>query len=410
MEEKNRNHSSLVVLACLVVAVLCCVGVLVFKQLSKNSTPKSLFINSIFNKVKFENKEYKTFSIDGSIKLNIESELLDESISDLINKLDLNYTISSDNTNNTALIKVDSNYDNSKLFNGNIYVNKEGETYLYLADIFNKWIKLNFDNSISNVESEALLNNFNLSEENINNFIDEFKNIIINSLRNDYFTKEKEDELTKITFTLNEDNIYDIINNLINNCDKDTSFKKVVKETFGVDSDYVFSEMKKSFNEVTKENFKGMEEIKFISYTDKNNNIKKFVLDTMTEETPIKLEIAFNDDGINAVVYMMGIKFMTLEEKKVKDGDTTTDNFKFDMFNMMKFDMTLKYTIKYDGNIEKVDVSEYVDSNNLTEKDLTSIEEKIYSNEGIIKFIEAVQNMTMNNADMLDSDVPMIEF
>ena len=409
MEDK-RNHSSLVVLACLIVAVLCCTGILVFKQLSKNSTPKSIFVNSIFDKVKSEKKEYNSFSIDGSLKLNIDSELLDESILDLINKLDLNYSVIGDNKENNYLFKLDSNYDNSRLFNGKAFIGKENRFYVYLTDIFDKWIKFESIEEDMEIETEDLLENLNLTDKNIEKLIDGLKENIINSLRNDYFVKEKVDDLTKITFTLNEDNIYDIIDNFIDNCDTDTKFKETIKDTFGVDSDYVFEELKKSFKEVKKEDFKGMEEIKFISYVDKNKELKKFVIDTKSEGQPIKLEIVFDNEDTSMNLYMMGIKFMSLEDKKVKDKDTTTETIKFNMMDMLTFDMILKYTIKYDINMDKVDVSNYVNANELTETDLNTIEEKLSNNEGIIKLIQAIQNMAQNSEDMFGSGEQLIDY
>ena len=109
-------------------------------------------------------------------------------------------------------------------------------------------------------------------------------------------------------------------------------------------------------------------------------------------------------------LYMMGIKFMSLEDKKVKDKDTTTETIKFNMMDMLTFDMILKYTIKYDINMDKVDVSNYVNANELTETDLNTIEEKLSNNEGIIKLIQAIQNMAQNSEDMFGSGEQLIDY
>ena len=107
---------------------------------------------------------------------------------------------------------------------------------------------------------------------------------------------------------------------------------------------------------------------------------------------------------------MMGVKFISLEDKKNKDNDTTTETIIFDMMGMLSFDLVLRYSVKYDVDMDKVDVSNYINASELTESDINTIEEKLSNNEGITKLLQAIQNMAENSNEMFNSGEQLIDF
>ena len=398
MEEKNKNknNSSIVVLVCLLVAVAVCCGFLIMKQLNKKKTPKTLFTNGIENlfKTSKSEKEVETINSKFSLSFNVESALLEQEILDLINKLTLDGKLAVDIKNSIASIDFSADYDKDNLLDTKAYV-KDNSVYMYLNNIYDKWIKADMeDSSKQTLLPEFTINNIEVSPEEVNTIADGLKNAFEKALKDSYFTKEKNDDLTNVTLTITKDNILDIVTDTLNNLKDNSEFKEVAKKVIGVDTEYFIDELLKSVKEVTSNDLKDLSDIKISLYLNNKNETKKLTVDTLIEEQPLKLEVEFADNNSFVVsIYMTGIKFASISvENTIKDDNTRTE-VKLSVTGMLDATLNIDSTTKYNEKVDSVDVSNSINANELTETDTNTIMEKIMNNKGIQKIITALENV-----------------
>ena len=394
--ENKKNNTSFVVLICLIAAVAVCCGFLIFKQLNKNTTPKNMFINGIENLFKTEKneKKFETISTDFKLSIDAKSVSLEQEILDLFNKISLEGTANVDIKNNIGLIGLTALYDKSSLFDGKLYI-EENAVYMYLTDLFDKWIKLDAGDLTQNDLSGVItMNGVEVDPQELEVLSEEVKDAFIKSLKDNYFTKEKDDNLTIVTLTIDKDNVLDIINSFITNLDNSKNFKETAKKITGTDVDYILDTLTESLKDVSKNDLNEMSPIKIKMSLNNKNEIKKLSVDTTIEEQKILIEAEMVDENNSSLsVYISGIKLISLSVKDEKKGDTTNSTIGLSVTGLIDLNINLETTVKYDEKLEKIDTSNSIDVNSLTEKQIESIENKFMNNKAVQKLISAIEEL-----------------
>ena len=408
-KKKIKNMPLFVVIcACLALAGYF-VGGYVAKQFNKTTT-KDTFVNAfedLFSGVTvIDTKEFDTLSDTFSIKANVKSSLIDSDIINLINKLNVSGKLDVDLKNETLYLNIDSEHDSEDLINGSIYLDND-QVYLFLKDIYIKCLILDISNldfsdyfDIDSVDLSIL----DITVEDVTDILEEVKDALLNSLKDDYFTKEKEDGLTKITLTIDGSNIKNIIIDFLDNLKDSKTFKKTVSKVVDLDMDYIVKEAKASLKQVDDEYLDEMGSISLSIYKDKKDDFKKANLEitamTDDEKRTIKVEVEKEDsENIKIVGYYNGIGVVTIKLNAVQKGDTQTLKIDVSVPATLSLTLEVEETVKYDVKLDKVDVSNSVNISDLSEYELESIGEKLASNEAIQEIIEIFNsyNYSYNN-------------
>ena len=232
MEEKNNETPTkkskkglVVVLAIVVIAIL---AGLAYYFMRPVATPKDVFvggIESVFeSSTKKLGEDVKKLNTTVSLSGNIESSNEEISkIAQYINQGKLTYNVQMDTEAKKMLVNVGVDYQNENILNGKVYYASGDENiYVYVQDLFDKYFKVNAKEAAGSEEGLASIDSiFNGEMSTANGKVDTKKvaNIIKESLKknlkDEYFTKETVDGLTKNTMKLTVGEIKTIAKSII---------------------------------------------------------------------------------------------------------------------------------------------------------------------------------------------------
>lgn len=259
-----------------------------------------------FNNNKLINIEDKSFIVNGNLYIETNIPGLNELKEDQIK-----YKIGIDSQNKKRLIDFSLEENNNKIINL-IYYFINNESYLKF-DEYDKLIKTD-NNNLFNDENYS-----NINTENLNYILEEFKNILINSLDMKALKKEtatidindKEEKVNKLTFSLTKENIKNLNNNFKKNLLKNEKLLTKISETFNIDIDKLKNMLKKEYTE-----YEDSGEINI--YTKQFTN-KLIMIEYSYDET--KLQLTFNKI-LNKIIiknsiYTMEFNIKEYNEKKI---------------------------------------------------------------------------------------------
>ncbi len=350
-----------------VVILLVLAAISYYLYLSKPINTYKKLINTAYEKFEEGLEKYDDFNIfeksltydyDISIDSNIDelNEYLDESYhismnTDLQDKyLDANVKLV--NKNNEAGIKVALNDDT---------------VYLQSKELYKDIIKA----SIGDEFDWDLLNDLNLSKDNIEIVIKTIKNELIKSLNKDYFTKEKDN------ITINDKEV------------------KVNKISYEID-DEVYAEMMDQITDNLKDNDEFIDALKELTSASKNDIID--ILNSMTEDIEFddKLEINVYTKGITKKIVQVEFEFADakLTYKNYKDEDiliNISENGKdYFTFTAVKNGKGYDAEITCEDYEVKMDIKEY-------KEDFIDMEFNVYYNDEEV-ISGSIKNDISNNS------------
>ena len=400
-QTQNTNSKKNSTLPLLVIALLLVgVGGYLYLNVFNKNTPKKMFISSIekaFSKASnIKTKDFNTLSDEFNINVKVSSPLLDNDLLNLINKIDLSGKLELDKKNNELYTKIVSKYDNLDLLKFSAYM-KDDAFYMMLDDILDKWIKIDLDNE--NIKLDLTKQNFNATNIDLKKYeklTEEIEKALENSLKDEYFKKEKTDGGNKITLTIDDSNVKDILTSLLKELKKSKEFKEFYKEmsgsnTFDDDMDLIITSLKSV--EIPKDSFK----VLFNVYTNSKGEFKKLdiTVTSGTEDFSIVLEQT-SDDTLEFALKTKGVRMFSGSITAKEEDGKATFKLSLSMMEMINFELNIEEKIKYDIKLDKVDLDNSVTSDKLTEKDLEKLE-KLENSEGIKKFLEDLEKINLED-------------
>ena len=232
MEENNngtptkKNGKGLVIVLAIVIIALLAGAAYYF--LRPTATPKDVFVGGIEKVFESSTKklgeDIKKINTTVSLSGNIESSNEEISkIAQYINQGKLTYNVQMDTEAKKMLVNVGVDYQNENILNGKVYYASGDENiYVYVQDLFDKYFKVNAKEAAGSEEGLASIDSiFNGEMSTANGKVDTKKvaNIIKESLKknlkDEYFTKETVDGLTKNTMKLTVGEIKTIAKSII---------------------------------------------------------------------------------------------------------------------------------------------------------------------------------------------------
>ena len=335
----------------------------------------------------------KPIRVRGSLNFELESN--DDEIQkqyDIFNDIDILYSIDFDSNKEIMNTKLSSKFQEKDLINGKLVVQNKS-IYLYLEDLYNKYIKIGEDFEDGSDESFDSLN-----KENINNLINGYINAFNGVFKEEYFKREKDTinyqgekiDVYKNYFILDQSNYKIIFNEVLTNLKNDDNFINALSDLSKEDAKKLIEE---SIDNLNKESFSG--EYEFIVYTKGyNNEFVKALIIMKQEKDWINIEL----DGIDTITMNVGGSDMEPVEfiwkKTGENAYSTTLKIEDDEEKIV---ITLTEIIETIEKVEKVNDSNAVSISELTEDEVMEIMIKISENEGLNAIMEVYEQLLVDN-------------
>ena len=354
---KKSNKGLVAVLAIIVIAILVGVGYYFLRPTS----PKDVFVGGINSAFESSEKqlaeEVKKINTTVTLSGNIESS--DEEINQVakyINEGKISYNVQLDKETKKVLLSANVDYQNENLLSGKLYyANGDENVYLYVQDLFDKYFKFNLKEAVKNEDDlSSIQNMFNGDVSTTVGKIDSkkvatiLKDTIVSNLKDEYFTKEKVDGLTKNTMKLTITELKQIIKNITTSLKDNQEFLNCFEKK---------EEIKEGLEDLLKE----------INEADTNEGISN-------------IEVSIYTKGMKNEVEKFEIKLTNSKSEQMIINITETEEGKFvidaDIPEVGKVKLNLEVKNDTNTDIENVNVSDSVEINNMSQGDML----KLYGN------------------------------
>lgn len=378
IRKASRGNAAPIIIVILVIVALAVLAFFGGKYYLSSKNSIKIFIDTSLNKLENNIASSGTTSGDLTININGDTTSKEGKIFKILNNLDLNITYDIDTKENITDVNIKTNYYSDELVDANIYI-EDGNIYLYLNELYSKYIKYNYkkDNSNSN----------KISNEDYKIIVSSIRTALNESLKEEYFTKSwtkvNGKSVNKVELLLDDKNIKiineNIINNLKNNNKFISSFRRITNKEE--------TEVKKLLdNEVEKINNNKYLDTKISLYT----SITKFVMLEVSNKN-VQATINSNDNGF---VYKVADKennntYNGTFKIDIKDDNITYSNITKDDGSL---EMNFSGTIKHNTKIEKKNVSNNILLEDITDREYKEILSKIFNNKAFKRISEDISN------------------
>lgn len=357
-----------------------------------------LVVGNIFKDFKEEFKfqeinDINTFKFSGEldVELGFEDKEL-QSIADIINNVKLQYILSSDGTDYSAL-ELFTKYKNEKLLNAKMVLDmKETLGYLYLEDLYDKYLHFDLEETDDTLQLDV---NYDV----ITNGVFEALSKAINE---DDFerSQDKTDingSIEKVycnSLVINRGNYHRIMKTFItelrNNSDFINEVNKLNKE---VDFKEEFNTM---LEDIDKEIFEDVIKIKFYTKRSLKQELLKIEMVETSENDSATLSItSTSDDEVTIDIFDSNDNKMTMDIKVNSDTNFLINvNFEMDE-DYVK--LHLNCSFQELDKLEKINTKPSVDANKLTEADQNKIMTNLSENKTLINLINDVMTIFTPN-------------
>lgn len=378
IRKASRGNAAPIIIVILVIVALAVLAFFGGKYYLSSKNSIKIFIDTSLNKLENNIAGSGTTSGDLTININGDTTSKEGKIFKILNNLDLNIIYDIDTKENITDVNIKTNYYSDELVDVNIYI-EDGNIYLYLNELYSKYIKYNYkkDNSNSN----------KISNEDYKIIVSSIRTALNESLKEEYFTKSwtkvNGKSVNKVELLLDDKNIKiineNIINNLKNNNKFISSFRRITNKEE--------TEVKKLLdNEVEKINNNKYLDTKISLYT----SITKFVMLEVSNKN-VQVTINSNDNGF---VYKVADKennntYNGTFKIDIKDDNITYSNITKDDSSL---EMNFSGTIKHNTKIEKKNVSNNILLEDITDREYKEILSKIFNNKAFKRISEDISN------------------
>ncbi|MBO5096254.1 MAG: hypothetical protein J6B98_05220 [Bacilli bacterium] len=467
VENKTNKKGLIVTLALVAVLIIGLVAVSLIYNKPKNIFLKNINdeykkINSLLaeNEIPDINSISSSLDFDFNINVNelFKSELSEEDIKllDEINALNFKMDMSADKEKQLFNLFMDIKYDKDSLINFNAY-GKPNSVYFDLKDLYDKYIEIPVE------EYATYFEEADANVDDIEYLMERVKDALLNNLDSKDFSKssekisvnEEDIKVTKVTYTLTEYKLSNILINVLKELKEDSKFMDKISTLSNTSVD----ELKKEFDEMinqlneelkdadTKDELlismytKGImnEAIKYsiqsddevISYTNykdvktvefKDSETTYLVLTNVeNEDETYKTEITMDtvkitiDSKIENNTWTNNYKLVESESMMQISGEYTykieevnkeeyKEDLKFTMsigasgLSIINMDITAKGTTKYNEEVSLPDLSNKVLYTELTEEDANKILMNLMSNEKLVNFINTIDELSAEDS------------
>lgn len=359
-----------------------------------NKSPKQIFnksIDELFKTVENKMEPITSKQVAGTTNIKMSMTGLGE-VGEVFNNLalDFNYDIDYDkkimNMNFKPTYGKDAIIDMSANFNN-------GDAYMYLNDVFNKYIKLPIDKKVTDEMFSSKGN------EDTKTLLDEMKKELKDSLSSKYFDKEKDEikidgdyvKVTKSTMTLKGKDLQEVLKTYMTNLKENN---KIVK-TYGEINNLSDKEVIKQFDDSIKELNVSSDQQLIVSIYTKGlfNDFKGVSINVKSADQNMGINVLkiakdnyeYKIESNNSVVARGTVKVEDKDNKNI-----TVLSLNVGIANMK---LTVTNDIKKDAKVSAKKITNYVEADKLTDEEQTQISNNILSGKGMKALIKEINEL-----------------
>lgn len=401
-ENNNRKHTNNMWMVPIIVIIFL-VAILGFVFYVSRS-PKMVFntfVNNIYKKIN-NNIVTDVDNIKGSIVLQTNITTEDKSaneIFEILNNIYISTDYEVDYENETILTKINTKYGNDKLVDADIYL-KDTKGYILIKDVYDKYLNTDIQGFEEIFEKAEFTRDHKI-------VLAELKKAINKSLKSEYFEQNNVDiklnnetvAVTKNSIVLTDDIINNIGKDIIKNLKENNEFISSLSDIIEIEESEILSNMEEALNSFESNKNESSDATITLSIYTKGlmNELVKIEAELNEASEKSMLEITKESKDAYAIVVTSANssidgKIKLIDDKKIEfslidSGSGTTIGF------------TIETSIKYNTELTKVDVSNNVSVEHLTEEDLTKIQTKLMESKGIQNLINVFNSLSFGTGD-----------
>lgn len=335
----------------------------------------------------------QNFKINALINLNLDLGNDLKNLTDILNDISFQINSEYDNKNNKSIIDINTKYKNDKLINIQSY-NDNLNTYIYLEDIFDKYLQLDTFTVIKDINTSDI---YQIENTLIKVLKDKINNLNYQRQEEEITINNKKYDVYNNYIEFKDNELTDFLSSIIDTLIKDEKFLNSLDNLIDIEYDEMSEEKmnaKSSLEELQKElkedPFKGIYKLSF--YTTKsfkqeliyikqeivNETQKNTLTINLTKENYININIQEDDMLLELNFFLQDSKF-NLDTKIQID------------------DIILKLSGNF--NYEKIDTIRNIDTHNsikldeLSDEDSITITENLANNETLQSLINELTNV-----------------
>ena len=358
------------------------------------SNPKFIFNKAIDKLLAVNSKQYDSVKVNAEIRASVEAEdITYQTQLSEIEKYKIKFGTQMDLEAKKEIVDLGLEYDNQAVIDAQVYYNN-GEMYAYLEGLFDKYIQMDMDEEIkaaldevfSSVNSEDMKN----AEKAVNIIRDELKAQINEKGE---FAKEKEtidvadneEKVTKTTLKLTQKELYSLVADMcLNLADNDELIDYLGQKELA-DALEEIAELIK--DEET--NNKNYAEISLYTKGLLNSNLVAVDLSIYSADdaSTVVVSVVKEDEGVYSYkvsAKASGIKMDFLKgkveidkDKDSKEEQSGKATITAEVVETGSAKLEIDYAVEVNKGIDKVDTSNSVNMNSLTQEDMQAIMTKL---------------------------------
>ena len=361
---------------------------LFFKYITQLGDEKKGFFDKNLSQF-FEKRGNVPFNNQGNLSVEISGNDIDDFKS--LNDFNISFSGQVDRNNKNITQKINLNYSSDVKFPIN-FKQKDNNVGIQLPLVANKYIAADLSkNSESNssyqqytrlISKTENLFGMQISEDQLKNIIDKYKEVIYKELKDEYFSKIQESDFIGYKISLKNDDINNIVVKLLKTL-------KDVQETLNKINEYLKTQNnsgKITENDINSQikniqnssNYNNDETLEVIVYKNKNAVYKiEFRLDSTIislEKNNYEYKLTYNYEGKNAIQFFINF-----------DGLQSLQNIKEKLELKLLLDEDFECTYKLDNEINFTDSFKVDDFDNENSWMLTN-----YDNDSVQNFLKQV--------------------
>ena len=361
---------------------------LFFKYITQLGDEKKGFFDKNLSQF-FEKRGNVPFNNQGNLSVEISGNDIDDFKS--LNDFNISFSGQVDRSNKNITQKINLNYSSDVKFPIN-FKQKDNNVGIQLPLVANKYIAADLSkNSESNssyqqytrlISKTENLFGMQISEDQLKNIIDKYKEVIYKELKDEYFSKIQESDFIGYKISLKNDDINNIVVKLLKTLKDDqetlnkiNEYLKTQNNSGKITENDINSQIKNIQNS---SNYNNDETLEVIVYKNKNAVYKiEFRLDSTIislEKNNYEYKLTYNYEGKNAIQFFINF-----------DGLQSLQNIKEKLELKLLLDEDFECTYKLDNEINFTDSFKVDDFDNENSWMLTN-----YDNDSVQNFLKQV--------------------
>lgn len=405
--EKKKSSKKGLKIAILIIVLLAIAGVVTWFVLNKvNSKPEKVFDKAV--EQMFEGtdkiKEYKTATVEMDISAsikemnngNMDAELKSQisMVNLVLQSLKLNTKMGVDMENKVLNWQVSADYMGDKLISLDTIV-QDSKIYFYLEDLYSKYIEL----PAEYLEEFDLESIFSTGTTNIDEqMLKDIEEILKAKINESEFTTEddkievegKEKNVQKSTLTLTVQEVTELFKDILNKVkeyDLDSETKSMINEAIS-ELEYTDNEDSKNVVEINIYTEKSSNEIVRYDINLVNNDDDEIisVVGAKVDDKSWEITIGMNEESTStsSVVNLLTIK---VTEENENEGKIEVTLYVAE--EGFEATIAIDYKAEYDASIEKRNITNTIDIDEMTDADFAEIMENVEDNQMLYTIVQS---------------------